>query len=115
MDVDRTIELLLKNQARMDTRMDAKFAKAEARFAKADARFAKAEKPLDRLERLVAQNNRIANRLVRYGVSLRTDARRIDQALAETAEKLAETDEKLNTLVDIVNHTICGNDKRPRR
>ena len=37
MDVERTIEFLLKNQARMDSRMDAKFAKAEARFAKADA------------------------------------------------------------------------------
>ena len=46
MDVDRTIEFVLKNQARMDARMDAKFAKAEARFAKADARFANGRKTI---------------------------------------------------------------------
>ena len=81
MDVERTIQFLLKNQARMDARMDAK-------FAKADARFTKAEKRLDRLDRVVAQNNRVVTRLVRYGVSLRSDVRRIDKALAETDEKL---------------------------
>ncbi|MGO9274008.1 MAG: hypothetical protein ACLQOO_27860 [Terriglobia bacterium] len=63
MDVERTIEFLLKNQARMDSRMDAKFAKAEARFAKAEER-------LDRLERLMGQNNRIVADLACYGVSL---------------------------------------------
>jgi len=38
MNVERTIEFLLKNQARMDARMDAKFAKAGARFARAEKR-----------------------------------------------------------------------------
>ncbi len=104
MDVDRTIEFMLKNQARMD-----------ARFARADARFAKAEKRLDRLERVVAQNNRISTRLVRYGVSLRSDVRRIDKALAETVEKLAMTDEKLNALIDIVDHSIRRNGERGRK
>ena len=60
MNVERTIEFLLKNQARMDARMDAKFAKADARFARADNR-------MDRIERVVAQNNRITTRLERYG------------------------------------------------
>jgi septal ring factor EnvC (AmiA/AmiB activator) len=115
MDVERTIQFLLKNQARMDARMDAKFAKAERR--------------MDRLERVVAQNNRITTRLVRYGVSLRSDVRRTEKALAETAEKLAktaaklaetdeklaETDEKLNALIDIVDNSIRGNGQRPRR
>ena len=95
MDVERTIQFLLKNQARIDARMDAK-------FAKADARFVKAEKRLDRLEQVVAQNNRIVSQLVRYGVSLRSDVRRIDKALAET-------DEKLNALIDIVDQTIRRN------
>ena len=122
MDVERTIEFLLKNQARMDARMDAK-------FAKVDTRFVKTEKRLDRLERLVAQNNRITTRLVRYGVSLRSDVRRIDKTLvviaeklvevdeklAKTAEKLTETDEKLNALIDIVDHNIRRNDGRPRK
>jgi tetrahydromethanopterin S-methyltransferase subunit G len=95
MNVERTIQFLLKNQARMDARMDAK-------FAKADARFNKAEKRLDRLDRVVAQNNRIVTQLVRYGVSLRNDVRRIDKALAET-------DEKLNALIDIVDQSIRRN------
>ena len=92
MDVERTIQFLLKNQARIDARMDAK-------FAKADARFVKAEKRLDRLEQVLAQNNRIVSQLVRYGVSLRSDVRRIDKALAET-------DEKLNALIDIFDQSI---------
>ena len=95
MDAERTIQFLLKNQARIDARMDAK-------FAKADARFVKAEKRLDRLEQVVAQNNRIVSQLVRYGVSLRSDVRRIDKALAET-------DEKLNALIDIVDQSIRRN------
>jgi len=95
MDVERTIQFLLKNQARIDARMDAK-------FAKADARFVKAEKRLDRLQQVVAQNNRIVSQLVRYGVSLRSDVRRIDKALAET-------DEKLNALIDIVDQRIRRN------
>jgi hypothetical protein len=102
MDVERTIHFLLKNQARMDARMDAK-------FAKADARFIKAEKRLDRLEQVVAQNNRIVSQLVRYGVSLRSDVRRIDRALADLAEKQAETDEKLNALIDIVDQSMRRN------
>jgi hypothetical protein len=104
MDVERMIEFLLKNQARMDTRMDAKFAKAEKR--------------LDRIERVVAQNNRVVTRLVRYGVSLRSDVRRLDKALAElaerqvkTEEKLAETDDKLNALIDIVDQSMRRNGK----
>ena len=95
MDVERTIQFLLKNQARIDARMDGK-------FAKADARFVKAEKRLDRLQQVVAQNNRIVSQLVRYGVSLRSDVRRIDKALAET-------DEKLNALIDIVDQRIRRN------
>ncbi len=89
MDVERTIEFLLKNQARMDERMDAKFAKADAR--------------MDRLERVVAQNDRIVSQLARHGISLRSDVRRIDEALARVTESLSETDSKLNALIDVVH------------
>jgi len=112
MDVERTTEFMLKNRARMDARMDAKFAKAGARFAQA-------EKRLDRLERVVALNNRIVTRLTRYGVSLRSDVRRIERALAQTTEglveinqKLSETDDKLNALIEVVDQNIRGNGKR---
>jgi len=105
MDVDRTIEFLIKNQARLDARFDAK-------FAKADQRFAQAEKRLDRLERVVAQNNRIVTQLVRSGVTSRSDVRRTERNLAEITERLSETDNKLNALVDIVDRQIRGNGRQ---
>ena len=63
MDVERTIEFLLKNQARMDARFN--------------TRFDRADKRLERLEHVVAQNNHIVTRLARLGVSLRGDVRSI--------------------------------------
>ena len=105
MDVDRTIEFLLKNQARMDARFDAK-------FAKADQRFAQAEKRLDRLERGLAQNNRIVTQLARSGVTLRSDVRRTEKNLAEIAESMSEMDGKLNALIEFVDRQTRGNGGR---
>jgi len=79
---------------------------------------AQGEVRMKRLERAVSQ-------LVRYGVSLRSDVRRLDKAMAhltvvhaETDEKLnalivvhTETDEKLNALIDLVDKTIRRNGK----
>ena len=105
MDVERTIEFLLKNQARMDARFDAK-------FAKADQRFAQAEKRLDRLERGLAQNNRIVTQLARSGVTLRSDVRRTEKNLAEIAESMSEMDGKLNALIEFVDRQTRGNGGR---
>ncbi len=110
MNIERAIQFLLKNQARMDARFDAK-------FDRADERFAQAERRLDRLERAVAQNNRVVARLTRYGVSLRSDMRRTERnltrfskGLADLEAKLAmssgETNDKLNALIDIVDGHI---------
>ena len=109
MDVERTIEFLLKNQARMDARFDAKFAKADERFAQAEKRFVQAEKRLDRLERGLAQNNRIVTQLARFGVTLRSDVRKTERNLAKITESLSAMDYKLNALVDIVDRQIRGN------
>jgi hypothetical protein len=102
MDVEKTIDFLLKNQARMDARFEAKFAKADER--------------LSRLERVVATNNRVVTRLVRYGVSLRSDVRRLDKALiriaeaqAKSAEKMVEIEEKLDGVIDIIDKSIRRN------
>ncbi|MGO8787037.1 MAG: hypothetical protein ACLQVL_06600 [Terriglobia bacterium] len=102
MDVDRTIEFLLKNQARMDARFDAKFAKADERFAQAEKRLDRMERGLAENNRLLAQNNRIVTQLARSGVGLRSDVRR-------TQKNLAEVSEKLNILIDVVDHHIRGN------
>ncbi len=98
MDVERTIEFLVENQVRMDARWDVK-------FAKADRRFEQAERRLDRMERAVSQ-------LVRYGVSLRSDVRRIDKALAQATESLSETDAKLNALITVVDQHLRGNGQK---
>ena len=100
MDVEKTIEFLMDHQAQAEVRME-------------------------RLEGAVSQTNRVVNQLVRYGVSLRSDVRRLDKAMvrlaevhAETDEKLkvlaeihAETDGKLNALIDLVDKTIRRNGK----
>ena len=94
MDVEKTIEFTLKQQARMDARFEAQFERAEERFRKSEAR-------LDRLERVVALNNRVVTRLVRYEVSLRSDVRRLTQAQAAT-------DRALRTFIETMTHRDGG-------
>jgi uncharacterized coiled-coil protein SlyX len=110
MDIERTIEFLVRNQARMDARFDAKFDRADQRFDQVEKRFAQAEKRLDRLERavaetnrVVAQNNRVVTKLAQSGVALRGDVRRAEKNLAEVSEKL-------NILIDVVERHVRGND-----
>lgn len=88
MDVEKTIEFLLKSQAQADARFNAKFDRADERFRQWEIRFQKTEQRLDRLERVVAQNNRIVARLAGYDVSLRSDIRRLTQAQAVTDRTL---------------------------
>ena len=68
-----------------------------------NAQYARIIRRLDSLERITAN-------LVRYGVSLRTDVRRLDAAMAKLAVaqtrtelNLAEATEKLNALIDVVD------------
>ncbi len=100
---------MIKNQARMDARFNAKFDRAEERFAQA-------EKRLDRLERAVTQNNRLVTQLARAGVSLRSDVRRAaaesEKRFSHIEENLASVSEKLNALIDIVDGHIRGNGHR---
>lgn len=112
MDVERTIEFLLKNQARMDARFDAKFAKADQRFAQAEKRLDRLEQGLAENGRIVAQNNRIVTQLARSGVTLRSDVRRTEKNLAEIAESLSEMDGKLNALIEFVDRQTRGNGRQ---
>lgn len=97
MDVEKAIEFLLKNQARADARFNAKFDRADERFRKAEAR-------LDRMERGLALNNRIVTRLVRYGVSLRSDVRRLNQAHAATERELQRLELALRSFIETAAH-----------
>ena len=68
-----------------------------------NAQYARIIRRLDSLERITAN-------LVRYGVSLRTDVRRHDKAIARIdanlerlSESLIEITDKLNALIDVVD------------
>jgi predicted nucleic acid-binding Zn-ribbon protein len=109
MNVERTIEFLLKNQASMDVRFD--------------ARFERADKRLERLEKVVGQNNRLVTQLARRGVSLRSDVRKTQEELrtfrlrteenfTKISESLSETDDKLNALVLLMDRHLRGNGKQ---
>ncbi|HXJ91557.1 MAG TPA: hypothetical protein VMT20_01585 [Terriglobia bacterium] len=109
MGIERTMGFLLQSQARTDARIASYFAKADQRMR--------------RLERVLATNNRVVTGLVRYGVSLRSDVRRLDKAMTRLAkaqakseqemtkseEKLVETEDKLNGLIDVVDKSIRRN------
>jgi hypothetical protein len=100
MDVEKTIEFIMEHQAQAEVRME------------------RLDRNMERLERAISQTNRVVNQLVRYGVSLRSDVRRhdeaiirLDKAMAHLAEVHAETDGKLNALIDLVDKTIRRNGK----
>jgi len=103
MDVEKTVESILHLQLR-----------AEARADRADQR-------MDRLERAIAQNNRVVKGLARAGVSLRSDVRELkkyrtasERFRAQTEQNLAEITGKLDALIDLVDKSIRGNG-RPAR
>ncbi len=105
MNVEKTIEFILEQQAQAQ-------AQAAERYQKAEARMDRADRRMDRLEASVRQ-------LVRYGVSLRADVRRhdkamlrIDAALERLALAQVETDAKLNALIDIVDKTMRNGKRR---
>jgi chromosome segregation ATPase len=112
MNVEKTIEFILEQQAQAQAQAEDRHQKAEARYQKAEARMDRADRRMDRLEASVRQ-------LVRYGVSLRADVRRhdkailrVDTALERLALAQAETDGKLNALIDIVDKTMRNGKRR---
>jgi septal ring factor EnvC (AmiA/AmiB activator) len=64
MNIEKTMDFILAQQAQFEVN------------------FAKSEKRLDRIEKLLAQNNHLVGKLAGYGVSLRSDIRRHDKQIA---------------------------------
>ena len=111
MDIEKTMDFILAQQAQFEVN------------------FAKSEKRLDRMERLVAQNNHLVAKLAGYGVSLRSDIRRHEKMIraahlraeqahqrAEEARKRAdvmkaEADAALKSLARTVEQYIRRNGK----
>ena len=57
----------------------------------------------------------MVRRLVRYGVSLRSDVRRLDEAMARLAKAQARTEDNLAGATDKLNGLIYLVDKMARR
>jgi hypothetical protein len=91
LNVEKTIEFLLQQQARFDANQ----ARFEENQAKLEANFAKADRRLDRIERGLAQNNRLVARPARTGVTLRSDVRRHEKAVARHDRMMGGIEDKL--------------------
>jgi hypothetical protein len=98
MNVGRRIQILIKRQSRADARREANFAKAMRRSAGAKRR-------MYRLEREMAQTERLVNQLVHEPVSVPSVVRRTEHnlarfkgSLAKSAKSHAEMDRKLDRL-----------------
>jgi hypothetical protein len=108
MDIERSQEFILKQQARFDSN-----------FAKADERFAKAEKRMDRVEQVVAQTTRVVAQLASASLRFRNELRRsqieADREIKALREHSHETDDKLNALIDLVDKNIRRNGRSNRR
>ncbi|HEV2419656.1 MAG TPA: hypothetical protein VGX94_17810 [Terriglobia bacterium] len=101
MNVEKTMEFILKQQAKFEANFEASFQRSNQR--------------LDRVERVLAQTNRVVAKLASTGVALRSDLRRHEKAIAKHEEyaarhdvMMAEMEGKLNALIDFV-------DKQTRR
>jgi outer membrane protein TolC len=77
----------------------------------------RADQCADRLERAIAQTNRVVKALVRAGGSLRSDVRELqryraqsEKSRAQTEQNLAEITGKLDALIDIADRSMrrCG-------
>jgi len=113
MDIDKTMEFILEQQARFEENQ-AKFeenqVKFEENFLRADERFAKAEKRLDRLDRLMSQMPRMG---LRFRNQLRRSQVESEKRLAILEEKMSETTDKLNALIDVVDRP-CATERSAR-
>lgn len=94
MDIEGTIEFILKSQARAEVRME----KADARTKKADARVAAMEKRLDRRMDAITK-------LLQQGMRMLA---KTDATLAELAEAQRETDRTLKAFINSLRHGRNG-------
>lgn len=105
MDIERTMEYILKQQAKFEEN------------------FHRSSREMAEIRRVLAQNNRIVTKLATTGVALRGDVRRHEKAIARHDDWLAkheqsvarhdlmmaEMENKLNALIDIVDRQTRRN------
>jgi len=119
MDIERTMEFILNQQARFEAnqaKFEANQAKVEANFAKADQRFLKVEKRLDRAEKRLDRTERVVAQLASASLRFRNEIRRsqieADRQLKALRELTYKTAEKVDVLSDLVGKIVRPNGKR---
>jgi hypothetical protein len=119
MDVERTMEFILKSQARAEARME----RAEARVERAEARMEKVDRRIDAISKLVQQGMRMLVRnetrmdeLIqaqkRTDVALAGLARRMDAGFAELTQTQKATEKSLKAFIDSLRHGRNGRNNR---
>ncbi|MGH9327671.1 MAG: hypothetical protein ACRD2B_13460 [Terriglobia bacterium] len=120
MNIERTMEFILQQQAKFEARFARSEEKSERDIARSSRRMDRVEHDLARTQQVLKQTNRVVAKLASTGVSLRGDIRRHEKAIAKHEEMVArhdlmmqEMEGKLNALIDIVDRSIRHNgDKR---
>jgi septal ring factor EnvC (AmiA/AmiB activator) len=98
MNFERTMEFILQQQV-----------KFEESFLRSNRRMDRMEHDLAETQRVLKQTSRVVAKLASTGVSLRSDIRRHEKAIAKHEEMMSEMENKLNALIDIVDKSIRRN------
>ena len=101
MDVERTMEFILKSQANAERRMD----NAERRADNAERRMDKVDRRLAGISKLLQQGMRM---LVKTDTNIAKLARRTDAALAELAAAHKETERSLKAFINSLRNGRNG-------
>lgn len=100
MNVEKTMEFILEHQARFEANLTRTDEKHERNYARSAGR-------LNRIEQVLKQTNRVVGKLASSRVSLRTDIRRHEKAIAKHEEMMEEMEDKLNGLIEIVDKSMA--------
>jgi septal ring factor EnvC (AmiA/AmiB activator) len=101
-NVEKTMEFILEQRSRFEASLARTDQKHERDYARSSRR-------LDRIEQVLKQTNRVVGKLASSGVSLRSDIRRHEKAIANHEEMMEEMEDKLNGLIEIVDKSIRRN------
>jgi nanoRNase/pAp phosphatase (c-di-AMP/oligoRNAs hydrolase) len=101
-NVEKTMEYILEQQARFEANLARTDVKHERDYARSSRR-------LDRIEQVLKQTNRVVGKLASSGVSLRSDIRRHEKAIAKHEEMMEEIEDKLNGLIEVVDKSLRRN------
>ena len=108
MDVERTMEWILEQQARTETRFEAWAARQATWEAKAEARFAKHEKEIAAIRVLVKAGMKMIVNIQEEQKAQRGWRKEMDEALKELAAAQAATQKSLQSFIESMRRGTNG-------